>query len=52
MFNEIATRGLSYKSLRIRNLQENDKFRSKLVYLVLDKHTSLDKQNTFLLQSP
>ncbi len=40
----IATRGLYYKTLGIRNLRENDIFRSKLMQSSLDKHTRLDKQ--------
>ncbi len=36
--------GLYNKTLRIRNLQKNDKFCIKLASSVLDKHTSLDKQ--------
>ncbi len=35
--------GLYYKTLRVRNLWENDKFGSKLASFGLDKHTSLDK---------
>jgi hypothetical protein len=35
---------LYYKTLRIRNLRENDKFCSKLAYSGLDKNPSMDKQ--------
>ncbi len=35
-------RGLFYKTLQIRNLQENYKFRSELVSSGLDKHINLD----------
>ncbi len=35
--------GLYYKTLRICNLWETDKFRSKLASSGLDQHTSLDK---------
>ncbi len=42
----IATKGLYYKTLRIRNLQEIDKFRSYLVSFGMDKHTSLDKHKS------
>ncbi len=38
------------KTLQVRNLRENDKFHSKLVYFGLDKHTSLDKQKTLTYQ--
>ncbi len=36
--------GLYCKTLRILNLQKNDKFRSKQASSCLDKHTSLDEQ--------
>ncbi len=37
-------RGLYYKKLRIRNLWEMDRFRSKLASDALDEHTSLSEQ--------
>ncbi len=36
--------GLYYKTLRIRNLWEMNRFRSKLVTFGLDKYTNLNKQ--------
>jgi hypothetical protein len=38
--------GLYIKILWIRNLQEIDKFRSKLASSTLDKHSSVDKHNS------
>jgi hypothetical protein len=40
--------GLYYKTLRIRNLQENDKVHSKLLYSGSDKHSSMGKQTHLL----
>jgi len=45
------TRGPFYKTLRFRNLQEMDRFCSKLVSSGLDKHASLRKQTHSLLWS-
>ncbi len=43
--NNEETTGLYYKTLWACNLREMDRFRSKLVPIGLDKHTSLSKQN-------
>ncbi len=42
--NNEETTGLCYKTLRMCNLREMDRFRSKLVPTGLTKHTSLSKQ--------
>ena len=42
LFNK--AQGLYYKTLRIHNLREMDRFGSKLVSYVLDKHANLSKQ--------
>ena len=39
-----GTRSLDNKTLRIRNLQKNNKFYGKLASSGLEKHTSLDKE--------
>jgi len=50
-YYSVDTRGLYYKTLPTINLQEIDKFRIKIASSSLDKHTSLNKQRTNLLQS-
>jgi hypothetical protein len=42
---------LYYKTVRIRNLREIDKFRSKLTPSGLDKHASLDKHTSLNKQT-
>ncbi len=44
----IATKWLYYKTLRIRNLRENDNFYSKLMYSGLEEHTMGKSHKTFL----
>ncbi len=44
VFIEQATRGLHCKTIRICNLQEIDKFHSKLASFILGNHTSLNKR--------
>jgi hypothetical protein len=39
--SRLDTWDLCYKTLQIRNLQKNDRFRSKLASSGLDKHASL-----------
>ncbi len=41
---DTGTRSLDNKTLRIRNLQKNNKFYDKLASSGLEKHTSLDKE--------
>jgi hypothetical protein len=47
-FYDTGPWGLYYKTIWIHNLQENDKFKGKLVYSGLDIQTSLDKAKQLL----
>ncbi len=42
-YYEIDLRAQYFKTLRIRNISEMDRFCNKLVSSIVDKHVSLDK---------